>query len=471
MVVLATACGDQDVVRPRNCGIDGPIDLLPVDGSARVRAVGVGERILAHVDDDDGYTTWSIDRCGADAIRLSTSHPNEGDTHYAVAAGIAVRCDVASQSVDWIDLTGDRPPHRIFDSAKQCLLWNVAGGLVAYDEVDGELEFHPHPSDPDVEATVLMTGIELSGSPFPGTLVSPWLELDRFFPNRAWPKVVGDRLVLNDPEGRFVELDPVTGETQIIYDRVAEDIRVLKDGERVLWHSWCTVDEPTSACSGTQIWDTASGTSTQKAPFMLISDVAEPWISLDASAFQNGKPAVQLRTYNLDDGTPHNFASELVAPPMREGDIVDFRPWELVGSPSPDVMLVAVPPEPFDWEEEPAMHLYWPATGALQAVELPYGHALETDAGYYTLTDGLRLLPTGSDQVIVLTEERSAQVVMPDGRAAQAVNGELRLFSPDGSAAVLDGGVTNLYGPPRPDRDLEDLFYVADGMFRRVPLP
>ena len=436
-----------------------------------MRAVGLGERILAHVEDDDSYATWSIDRCGADAIRLSTSDPNEGDAHYAVAAGTAVRCDIAKQTVDWIDLDGDRPPHRIFDSAKQCLLWDVGGGLVAYDEVQSELEFHPSPSDPDVEATVLMMGVELSGSPFPGVLVSPWIELDQFEPNRAWPRVVGERLVLNDPAGRFVELDPVTGETRIIYDRVAEDIRVLDDGERVLWHSWCTVDEPTSACSGTQIWDTASGTSTRKAPFMLISDVAEPWISLDIAAFQHGKPAVQLRAYNLDDGEPHDFATELVAPPMREGDLVGFRPWELIGSPSPEVMLVAVPLDPFQWEEDPVMHLYWPATGALQAVDLPYTHPLETDAGYYTLTDGLRLLPIGSEQVIVMTEERSAQVVMADGRAAQTVDGELRLFSPGGSAAVLDEDVSDLYQPPRLVRDLEDLFYVADGMVRRVPLP
>ena len=70
-----------------------------------------------------------------------------------------------------------------------------------------------------------------------------------------------------------------------------------------------------------------------------------------------------------------------------------------------------------------------------------------------------------------MTEERSAQVVMADGRAAQTVDGELRLFSPGGSAAVLDEDVSDLYQPPRLVRDLEDLFYVADGMVRRVPLP
>lgn len=204
--------------------------------------------------------------------------------------------------------------------------------------------------------------------------------------------------------------------------------------------------------------------------------LAEPWISLDVAGFRKGNPAIHLRTYNLEDGEKHNFASELVTPPAREaGDIVGFRPWSLEGSLSPDVMVVSVPADPFSWDVDPVPHLYRPYTGELQALDLPYDpHPIKTDAGLYWAQDGLRLL-TNTQEVVVMAEARQRQIVMADGRVAQVVDDQLRLFAADGSSEVLDDGVSSLHEPPRPldgaRADLEDLFYVADGMVRRVPLP
>jgi len=396
---------------------------------------------------------------------------------YGQTGGHAIRCDKDTGAVDWVDLLDEKQPHRLFEATLSCRMLPVAGGIAAYDSGADAFLFVEDPSDPTREPVVLAddyAGLEIpywgggaatSLSDFGATRTGP-----------TWALVLGAHLVFNHSDGRFVEMDPLTLETWVIYERSATDFQLLSDGKRVLWTSWCTADELSSGCSGTQIWDSETATSTKKAPFMLISDKAEPWITLDIAGFRPGKSAVHFRAYNLEDGERHTFASELVAPPRRgDHDWIGFRPWRLEGSLTPDAVLVSVPPDPFSWEEDPIPHLYWPHTEALRELELPYESGpIKTDAGLYWPRDGLRLLTT-DQQVVVMSEEIASQIIMADGRVARLAGDELRLFHTDGSWDVLESAVTALDVPRWPPggavNDLEDLFYVADGMFRRFPLP
>ncbi|MBL4689661.1 MAG: hypothetical protein JKY37_34050, partial [Nannocystaceae bacterium] len=139
---VALGCGPQGVdlddVYPRNCGVDGPVDLLTFDvgGAMPVVIERAGDHYLVGLSESGEGPQWlAVDRCGETPVPIAVD-----DTGVEVGVGgrWILTCEVATGAISVVDPDGLRPAAPLFPAASDCRVVVVGGGCgLAASEPEG----------------------------------------------------------------------------------------------------------------------------------------------------------------------------------------------------------------------------------------------------------------------------------------------------------------------------------------------
>jgi hypothetical protein len=493
--LVATACGpdtanDAEDVWPRNCGQDGPVDLLEVPPLvASVRPVGEHLLVLAMrldpatQDSEPSSGAWEnrvVPRCGGDSVVLERGAFDEtGFGGFSSSVGVAgeslVSCDPSTQRVSLLDPSGERPPQGLFEQALGCRLIPVADGLAAIDTPGGRLSFVEHPNDGEIERVTLLDDVVVD--PDANASVP---ELDESPPRWELGPLAADyRLLVPMQDGRLLELDSRTGGTTTLADHGISELELLP-GDRHVWlldgerrPFWIHRERVQS----TAIASLGMGPPVDPAGRWLVSASQYPainptppegdWRVLDAINLHTGK------RYTVDG---------------RDG-------WSVVISASGEALLVDI-----HFAEDAGRdgrYAYRPATGELEAIDFPeagrdtayayrggllaFARDADTERGSLRrLADDARTFEPVLERVpsnfLVLADDRIAFVdrAEPDGA------GPLRVHVPERGLVTLDEDVVDVLWPRggnNYDRafDTNEIVYAVergDGwLLRRTVLP
>lgn len=156
-VAWVAACGpsveDLDDVYPRNCGVEGPVELFDfpmttLGGDAR-RA---GDHYLVeHLHASEMRADWVVDRCG-ETRALLYEGPWDASPAIGVGGEHVLSCDEATGAMAFIDPTGAAPPRPLFPAVEGCRVVPLGKGLAAQEKGGRTVWFHPNPADAEQEA-------------------------------------------------------------------------------------------------------------------------------------------------------------------------------------------------------------------------------------------------------------------------------------------------------------------------------
>jgi hypothetical protein len=161
VLALLGACGSDAVddadVYPRNCAVEGPVDLSAGDDPELLWMQPAGDRdLVARWIAPAVRELWAVDRCGeARLLRIGDPEPKVG-----VAGQHILECDETTGDMAFIDPAAVGAPRLLFGSVEACRVVPVGRGLAA-QSVDGTVWFDPDPADPDAEAIVVTRAANL----------------------------------------------------------------------------------------------------------------------------------------------------------------------------------------------------------------------------------------------------------------------------------------------------------------------
>lgn len=228
---VALGCGpqgvSQDDVYPRNCGIEGPVDLLSFDvgGAMPVAIERAGDHYLVGLSESGEGPQWlAVDRCGETSVPIAV---DETLVEVGVGGRWILTCEIATGAISVVDSGGVSPATPLFPATSDCRVLAVGGGLAASEPEGGAVWFQPNPGSGQAPLLVVeQAAVERGG----GLRVAGEDILVLSEDRRLLAYSVPDRAlrVLDEgPVGRFdvladfrtIAVDSPTGPTRIV-DRV-----------------------------------------------------------------------------------------------------------------------------------------------------------------------------------------------------------------------------------------------------------
>lgn len=233
--VLA-ACGptppDLDDVYPRNCGLEGPVELFVDEAGRFPDARRAGEHYLVRSRGLLWRTKpWAVDRCGESRARLDVSgwDPTE---EVGVAGEHILACNEDSGAMARLDPTG-APPRPIFGPVESCRVVPFGSGLAAQEQGGGTVWFHPDPSDPEQEAVVVTDSARIADPDWIWCEV-PELDCDSWHPFGVDIRAAGDDLLVALDDGRLLAFSTTSLSSRILDPGPLFAMDVLAGGDHVL---------------------------------------------------------------------------------------------------------------------------------------------------------------------------------------------------------------------------------------------
>lgn len=478
MLVCAFAiggCGPDvttDDVFPRNCGADGPVDLFD-PGNADVRTAEiVGDHVVVVLADGMWTEVVAVERCGG-APRMLIRTESDDLPVLGPFGDELLACDRTSGTIDRLDLRGEAPPERLFD-ATDCCVYPVADGLAARNTVADTIEFVADPGARAPTRATIVTGANEPDSPATPTWLDHFVDCGRQWDDIE-PVALGDVLLV-PLRGGLVTVDPRSGERDVIVEEELHSLRPVDEERYALW----SVDG-----TETFLFDRTDLSSTQVGTWAGWVDPLGEWIvDIPGWPYPDG---VQTVAMHLPDGATYVVTTDVIPDPFDERGF--WNTWWASSPLSPESLIVDVPVEHFGSDVPKQSHVFWPATGALEPVDLPppnYSARVETDAGIFAFDDdAIRFLPPEGPPMRTLLDTRpvhaaataDAQLVYVDADDGQT-SGILRVLVPDGDTYEIDRDVIRPVRAPADwvhHHDDADVVYLAnvDGhtIVRRTVLP
>ena len=473
---LAVGCSppaeDTDDVYPRNCGVEGPVDLMDLPGRVvpTVTPLLSREHYLVQYETDEAtMELWGAQRCGEHAVRIEPVGDPEA---IGVVGDAIVECDRSDPRVYFHDPAGIDLPRLLFDHADGCHIVAAGRGL-AVRSLEGEVWFHPDPSDPKLDP-ILVTKSALSFAPDDYAHCSPgWFSCSADHFTRLDFEAAGDQLLVVLGDKRLLAFSPDTLETYFVSDEPIAAKEILEDARFVV-----TVPKQ----GGTYVQNLLED---ERLDFCCISAterirVLGDWMvrgSFGPPSYPvPDEPWTTLRWLDLDSGERAEF------PGMED--------WTPLARSSETTLLVDIGPFLSD---EPTRFLFWPASGWRQPIDFPGEWVWASGTGdgafaYGAFDGGVRLsfLPGPDDAPRTVLENVASFIPTRSDRVLyNAPHGPwesapLRVIMPDGSDVEIEPDVTMFTGF-RAGRafwpiDTDETIYVvphADGTYglRRTVLP
>lgn len=465
-------CGpdvDASDVYPRNCGQEGPVDLIELEP-------GSTPDFGVHHEDDHylvGVSTeaqeanaWVVDRCGRSRVRIQ-SGPATEVPRLGFGGGFLLSCDSKGGRMEVIDPTGVEPPRPLPHPVHGCRVVPLSGGLAAQQKGTGKVWFHPDPADPDAvpilvaERAAVIDEVWHSCSPrfdcappLAGSVI----------------RVAGDELLVVLDDGPLVAFSGGSQTTRIVDAGPVRNFDVLDEGRLLV------VDRdlgPTFI---------VERTTAERFEFCCYDDVIPiskfgPWLvkgSLGSPVLPEPPQWTVFRSHHLPSGVSRTIEGR--------------RPWRPVAGVTAEAILVDIRSD--DGEKE--RHVLWPATGEHRPIPL-LGDEVWTDPegeGVWSVettesAQNLYRWRGPGEPVELLLEDILLAFPTQEGRIVYRqsrdwnVPAPLRIVLPDGEQVEIETDVLAVLNPgtvldPWPLERDEIVYLVEDGgrlVVRRTVLP
>lgn len=467
MIGCGPAEGSADVY-PRNCGVEGPVDLFEASEGDYLDVHRAGDHyLLVHAAPDGAAETWAIDRCGESRTLLQAATLDPSPS-LGVAADWILSCDEDTGAVAVLDPTGREGPRVLFPSIeKSCRVVPFAGGLAAQARGSGLVWFNPDPADPNAESLPLTEAAEIFDPDW--TSCSIDFACESGLPSGRDLRTAGDELLVVTRDGELIGFDPTSLEPHVIDAGPVEGVDVLQDGRRIV------VDRHLGP---TLVIDRETGSSFE---FCCQTDI-EPIVQLGDWLVHGswGPPRIPAPAEWQNFSSRHLQTGESTEVSGRD----DWGPFARLTA---ETILADIRPEGGEYQR----HVVWPATGDRRPVDIP-GEIVWTlpDRDGVWIWDGLqghvlRVLDgpdTAPRELLVETDilfpTRAGRIVVQPWRD-DGVGGPVQVMMPDETIIDLDedsvGGFRVFdWGSTWPvDRD--EVVYVARragrSIVRRTVLP
>jgi hypothetical protein len=415
VLAILGACGPDAVddadVYPRNCGVEGPVDLFAGDDPLLLWMQPAGDRYL--VERWIGPTVrelWAVDRCGeARLLRIGDSAPNMG-----VAGPHVLQCDKATGAMAYIDPTGVEPPRPVFESVEACRVVPVGRGLAAQSE-DGTVWFDPDPADPDAEAIVVT---EAAGATNPSWFSCPPMRFDcEIFFSIVGLRAVGDDLLVPLEDGSLVAFSTRSLSSRILDEGPVQQMRVLADERSLVVKRHL---------GPTRVVDVGNDSAVEfcchsdLTPIRLLGEWLVTGSFLPPTSSSSEWP--NLRALHLPSG--QRFVHE------------GRETWNPFARLDADTILVDIRPEGAG--AETTRTIVWPATGERQPIDLP----------------GLTWFFPGKDGVYIRNSEDGSHSV----RHLAGPDEESRLLLEDARVVFVTRDERIVFQRTPPGSDLDELW-------------
>lgn len=466
------ACGpsvaNEDVF-PRNCGEDGPVDLFEPGEALVLSAQVVGDYVVMELRDEDFDEVIAVERCGAAAHTLTRRPAGEAPWLDVVGEQV-LACDEATGRIDRLDPAGEAPPLPLFDATSGCNVYSVAGGLAARNLAAGTIEFVVDPAAPEPAPEIIVED---------ASHLEDEHTCDEPVGCRYWSMAnelasLGEVLLVPRKGGGLVTVDPRTGATTTITDQPTVATYALEQGRFAMW----AVD-----FHETFLFDSATGISVKVGTWHGWVIPLGEWI-FDSPLIPYSS-GVHVSALHLPSGRSHTITTDVVLETIDEK--AAWTGWEGEHALSSESLIVQIPDDMVDPESPRRSHVYWPATGEIEPVDLSgvarvRGDRVVTEVGIFTFVDAVQFLPREGPGPRTLLEDRPRVVgVTAGGRliyADGASLGTLRVVDPHGVTHEVDRDVSRPISR-RPAagvlHDDAELVYLAEAdgrpIVRRTVLP
>lgn len=242
---LLLACGpsveDRGDVYPRNCGVEGPVELFASDSltyGGDVRRAGEHYLLERWTDRGPGpwyepmtREHWALDRCGEAQVLLH-SGPIDG-LRLGSAGEHVLSCDDATGAMAYVDPTGVEPPRPLFPAVEGCRVVPVGQGLAAQERGGGTVWFHPDPSDAAQEVQVVTS----EAMPARADWVECWdqeLDCESWHPFGLDIRAAGDDLLVALESEELLAFSSTSLDSRILDPEPVFAIDVLSDERHVV---------------------------------------------------------------------------------------------------------------------------------------------------------------------------------------------------------------------------------------------
>lgn len=471
--LVLLGCGpdvvDTSNVYPRNCGEEGPVDLLELDPVPYLQVERAGEHYLIEIlNEDEEVEYWAAPRCGPSPVLLDAG-PSQTTTRIAAGGDYLLTCDEDTGVMQVVDPEGVKPRRPLPQPVHGCRVVPLAGGLAAQEKDTGTVWFHPDPMDPEAVPILVTDDAVVPDASW--TECFPRFDCEPVFPMYTAIRRAGDELLVVLDAGGLIAFSGSSGSTRMLDHEPVSALDVLGDGRLLV------VDRDFGP---TFIVERETGDrfefccADSFSPIGLLGD----WLVRGSGGVAPVLPEPEswtvFRSHHLPSGV------------LRKVQGRDA--WDPLTRVSKDTLLVDIGPAGGEHER----HVVWPATDERQPVDLPGerlwsypgrdgAYALEaTETG-----DILRYLPGPGQSAKVLTEDAQVAFATRQGRIVYQPAGEptdtrpLSVLLPDHerveiASDALAAVEVSFWGSHWPvDRD--EVVYVAEDegrmVVRRTVLP
>lgn len=439
---LAAACAvvgcspapdSTDDVYPRNCGVEGPVDLFVYPGEVLNPATPekAGEHYLVgYYLDETTVEWWAVDRCGATKTPVAPVHDGAG---VGVAGASILECDPSDSTVWAHDPAGLAPPHVVFDSAASCRVVAVGDGLAAQEPGSGKVWFHPEPLS-DGGQPILVTDRALPADPDDACLKPLQCELpDHSDGIRAED---GELIVFRD-DASLLSFSAETQESDVLHDGPVREAKFLGD------HRYLAV-EP----MGTDTF-VIDRSDRSVIDFCCLGGF-EPMLVLGEWLVRgsHGPPIIP------EPETWRNFAALHLSSDERM-EVIGTEDWSPEARLTENTLVIDIGPY---WSQPQIRTIYWPDSDWRQRVELPGDTLWSSSIGDGVFSydrkeenPGLYFLPSPDEPVRKLLTDEEITFVTKSDRIVYSPPHEygdpvpLRVLTPDGRTVDLAPAATGVF--------------------------
>ncbi len=472
---LLPACGPSvealDDVYPRNCGVEGPVDLFDnaTPSSVDVRRAGT-HYLIEHWPSPESREHWAVDRCGESQVLLHTSGP-DSSLRFGTAGDHLLSCDESTGAIAFIDPTGIAPPRPLFPAVEGCRVVSLGKGLAAQEKQGSTVWFHPDPADPEQEPLVVTHDARVADPDF-ADCWSLQLDCDAYHPFGLNIRPAGDELLVALASEELLAFSSASLASRILDPGPVFAMDVLSDERHIVverhFGPTLVVDRQTGDSLDFCCWNG------DFAPIQMFGD----WIVQGSYGnLVNPEPSESevFEAYHLPSG----------AHTLIEG----HDAWEPFARITDDTVLVEIGP---DENDEESRHVVWLTTGEQQPVDLPDDGiwAMPGQDGVYALdlTDDTlalhHLAGPGQAPRILVDDARMVyptehgRILFEHARAPLEPT-QLSVMLPDERVVQLDDRSLGTFGPAfsserQPLSHDEVLYLAKDGegwALRRTVLP
>lgn len=430
---------DLSNVYPRNCGVQGPVDLLEIDPVPWLSVHPAGEHYLIELTSEDGDVAWwMVDRCAQSRVQLD---PGSLSPTVSIGAGgdYILACDEGTGAMHVIDPTGVRPHRLLFEAVAGCRVVPLDGGLAVQEKDDGSVWFHPDPSDPSVEPIIVTDRARLSDANW--DYCFDGFDCEPRHPFGIDIRAAGDELLVVLDDAQLLGFSARTGETRIIDPGPVRALDVLGEGESLV------IDHKLGP---TFVVDRRTGSRFEFCCYSDLNRISrfDEWVVRG----NGGNPTIPASS------SWTNFRARHL-PSGRSYEIEGDEAWHPLGRIDPESFLVDIRPDfpPYSGLEY-ERYVVWPATQERDEIEMPGDvvWSIPGRDGVYALdrseaASALRFLAEPGRDPTILAEDvdvafatRHGRIVFTDRRVEPGQTSRLGVLLPDHRQVELEAAALDV---------------------------